>query len=74
MWVSLVAHVPDDAIFWRVEYIMQSDRKFDDAQARTEMPAGGRSGIDCFGAQFIGQLTQLRLWQMAQIADRLKRV
>ena len=54
--VSLVAHVPDQAVGGRIKNVMQRDGQFDHAEAGAEMAAGDRSGIDGFGAQFVGQL------------------
>ena len=66
MRISLVADVPDDAILRRVENVVQRDRQFDHAKAGPEMAARHRDGADCFGAQFVGELSEITLFQLAQ--------
>ena len=39
MRVGLVAHVPDDAVFRGIEYIVQGNGEFNDTQASTKVPA-----------------------------------
>ena len=65
--ISLVADVPDDAIGRRVENVMQRDGQFDHAKAGPEMTARHRNRADCFGAQFFGELSEIILFQLAQI-------
>ena len=50
--IGLVADVPDQPIFRRVEDVVQGDGQFDDAQPGAEMAAGDRHCIDKLGAQF----------------------
>jgi hypothetical protein len=67
MRVSLVAHVPDQAVIRCIENVMKSDGQFDYTQARTQMAAGNRNRVDGLLAQLIGELTQLRFRQGTQI-------
>ena len=34
VWICLVAYVPHNAVFWRIENVMQSHREFDGTQVR----------------------------------------
>ena len=63
--VGLVADVPDDAVGRRVENVVQRDRQFDHAKPGPEVTARHRDRADRFGAQFIGQLSEVTLFQLA---------
>ena len=65
--VGLMADIPNDAVGRRIENIVQRDRQFDDAEAGAEMTACHRDRADCFGAQFVGELSEIILFQLAQI-------
>ena len=52
--IGLMADVPDDPVFRRVEDVMQGDRQLDDAEAGAEMAAGYGDGVDGRAAQFVG--------------------
>ncbi len=61
-----MADVPDNAIFRRVEHVMQRDRQLHHAEAGAEMAAGHGDRADRFGAQFVGELSEVALFQLAQ--------
>ena len=65
--IGLVADIPDQPIFGRVEDVVQGDRQFDDAEPGAEMAAGDRHCIDKLGAQFAGQLRQIGFGQRTQV-------
>ena len=65
--VSLVADIPDQAIFRRVEDVMQRDCQLDSAEIRRQMPAGARDRVDKKIAQLFRQLRQLLAIQCAQL-------
>jgi hypothetical protein len=65
--IGLVADIPDQSVFRGVEDVVQSDRQFDDAEARAQVPARDRHGIDCLGAQLVGDLPKLALVEPPQI-------
>ena len=74
VWIGLVAHIPDHAVFRRVEHIMQRDGQFDDAEATAEMTAGLRRRGNHVGAQFFGDLRQVfdvkqaqRVWRRGAV-------
>ena len=69
--IGLVADVPDQAVIRGVEDGVQRDGQLDDAEAGAEMAAGDRDGIDDFGAQFVGDLAQLRAVERLQIGGRI---
>ena len=63
--IGLMADVPDDAVARGVEHVMQRDRQFDHAEAGAEMAAGDGDRIDGLGAQFVGDLPELALVELA---------
>src|SRR5688572_23661488 len=65
--VGLMADVPDDAVAWRIEQIMQRDGQLDHAEASAKMAAGDRDGVDRLLTQFVGELTQLTLVKAAEV-------
>ena len=68
--IGLVADVPDQPVARRVEDVVERDRQLDDAEAGAEMAAGDRHGRDRLGAQFVGELAQLRRLQPAEVGGR----
>src|SRR5579883_1337475 len=68
--ISLMSDIPNEPVVRRVKYIMQRDRKFHDAEPRSEMPACDRDGIDGLGAQLICELDEIGFVQTAQIRWR----
>ncbi len=65
--VGLVADVPDQPVARRVEHPVQRHRQLDDAEARAQMAARHRDGLDGLEAQLVGDLAQLRFRVRAQI-------
>jgi hypothetical protein len=65
--IGLVADVPDESVARRVEDVVQGDSQLDHAQARAEVAARYRDGIDGLGAKLLGDLEQLALGNPAQI-------
>ena len=72
--IALVADVPHQLVLRRVEHIMDRGGQFDHAQSRAQMAPGGADGVDHFGAQFVGQLAELVLAQLAQIVGCIDRI
>ena len=72
--IGLMAHVPDQAIFGRVEGVMQRHRQFDDAKARAQMTTGDGHRADGLATQFVGDLRQFLLREFAQIRRQMDRV
>jgi len=70
--VGLVTHVPDDAVFRRVEHIVQRHREFDSAQVGAQVSAGLGHVVQHTLAHFIGHLRQLRAAQATQIGRGLE--
>ena len=58
--IALVPDVPDQPVVGRVEHIMDRGGQLDHAEPRAEMPAGRADRGDRLGAQFVGELAQLR--------------
>ena len=69
--IGLMAHIPDQAILWRVKHIMQSDGQFHGAQIGGEMPPGLGHGLDEELTQFAGQFRQARFGQLPQVERRI---
>ena len=70
--IGLVADIPDQPVFGGVEHIVQRDSELDDAEAGAEVATGGADGIDQFGAQFIGDLAQIAVFEFAQVGRQRK--
>ena len=66
--IGLMADVPDQFVFRRVEHVMQRDGKLDDAETGAEMSAGDRDRVDCFSAQLIGNLLEIGNRMSAEVA------
>ena len=65
--VSLVAHVPHQAIVGGVKHIVQGHGQLHCAQVRAQMPACARDALEQVGPQLLRQSGQLRAGQAAQI-------
>ena len=65
--IGLMADVPDQPVARGVEHVVQRHGQFDHAEAGAEMTAGRGDGIDRLLAQLVGDLTQLALFQAAEI-------
>ena len=72
--IGLVADVPDQAVVWGIEHVVNRDRQLDDAEARAQMAAGHGNGVDQFLPQFIGDLTQLAWVKLTQVGGCLNSV
>ena len=71
MRIGLVTHVPDDDVAWGVEHVVQGDGELHHAEARAQVAACLGDGVDGLGAQFVGQLMQLRNCKCARIGGGL---
>ena len=69
--VGLVADVPNDPVFRRLEDIVQGNRKLDNAKPRAEMPACRCRRINGFRPQFGSHLGKIALRQFTQIGRQL---
>ncbi len=69
--IGLVADIPDDPVLGRVEHIVERGGQFDHAKTGAEMPAGDRNDVDQVGAQLIGELAELVLFQLAQVLRQI---
>ena len=69
--IGLMADVPDDPVGRRIEHIVQRDGQFDHAETGAQMAAGHRHRADRLGAQFVGDLGEVALAQLAQIGGRV---
>ena len=67
MRVGLMADIPDQSIIRGIEDIVHRRGQFDHAKTGAEMAAGLADRGDHFGAQFIGQLAQLRGLKLAKV-------
>src|SRR5262249_49568422 len=65
--VGLVTDVPDEPIRRRVEHVVKGDGELHDAQARAEVPAGQRNGMDQLRAQLVGNGAQCAALLLAQV-------
>lgn len=67
VWIGLVADVPDNPIFRRIEYGMQRHRQLNNPQPGAQMAAGFGYGGNRLGAQFVRQPAQLGVGQAVEI-------
>ena len=65
--IGLVADIPHQPVFRRVEDVVQRDGQFHRAEIGGKMPAGLAHRFDQEGAQFVRQLRQLLALQFAQV-------
>ncbi len=65
--IGLVADVPDQPVFRRVEHVMDRDGQFDHAEAGAEMPAGLADRRDHLLPELVRQLAQLVRLELAQV-------
>ena len=65
--IALVPDIKDHPVMRCVEDLVDGDRQLDDAEARTQMPAGPRDCIDHLRAQFCCQLRQILVVDPLQI-------
>src|SRR5450830_785246 len=72
--ISLMADVPDDAVFWCVEDVVQGNRQFHRTEIGREMSAGLRHRIEHEGAQLVSQWLQLGTRELPQIGWAIYRI
>ncbi len=65
--VALMADIPDQAVFRRVEHVMQRDRQLHGAQVGRQMAAGLRHRFKNISAQLVSERRQLLARQTAQV-------
>ena len=65
--VTLMSHIPDDAVVRRVEKIVQRDGQLDHTQSGPQMTTGHRHRIQHFGAQFFSKPGKIGLRNLLQI-------
>ena len=68
--IALMRDVPDQNVLRRLEDVVQRGGELDHAQAGAQVPAGDGDRIDQLLAQFVSQLRQLLLIQLAQLFRR----
>ena len=69
--IGLVPHVPHDAVFGRVVYVMQRHGQFHYAQTGGQMPGIHRQFVDDVVAQLLAELGQFFHFQLAQVGRAL---
>src|SRR6185312_13613146 len=69
--VGLMADIPDQLVIGCVKNVMESDRQFDDTQARSEMSSGDGDCVDGFGTQFIRNLLEVPCIDTAKVRRAL---
>ena len=68
--IGLMADVPDQPVARRVEDVMDRGGELDHAEARAEVTAGHRDGIDGLLTQLVGDLANLLDLELAQVVRR----
>src|SRR6478735_337143 len=74
MRIGLVADVPDQAIVWGVEDIVESNGELDDAEAGAQVATRYRDRADRLVAQVVGNFLQVFLVDAAKIGRRSDRI
>ena len=59
VWVGLVTHVPDKAVFRGIEAVVQCDGQFDHAETGTEVTAGLANAVEQVVSELLRQRIQL---------------
>ncbi len=72
--VGLMPDIPDHPIMRRIEDVVECDGQLDDAKPGAKMAAGHGHGVDHLGAQFLGDLLEVRGRKGAQIGGHLDAV
>ena len=72
--IALVPDVPHQLVFRRIENIVDRRGQFDHAQTRSQMATGLADRVDHFGTQFVGELPQLVLAELAEIVWGIDRI
>ena len=65
--VALVTDVPDEEVAGRVEDVVERDRQLDRPEARGEVPARLRDGVDQEGPELVGERRQLLEGEVLQV-------
>ena len=65
--IGLMADIPNQPVFRRVEDVVKCHRQLDHAKTRAEMAARMRHDVDQFGAQLRGKLGQIAFRKPAKI-------
>ncbi len=69
--ISLVAHIPHDAVFGCVEHIVQRNRELHRTQVGAEVPTGFGDVVQHALAHFVGHAVQIVARQLAQVLGRV---
>ena len=67
MRIRLMTHIPDNAIVWSIEDMVQSHSEFDNAQTSAKMTARLANAVDKIFSQFTTERLQLSRAQLAQV-------
>jgi hypothetical protein len=65
-----MAYIPDQSVARGIENVVQCHGQFDNAEAGSEVAPGRRNCTDRFGPQFVRDLPELTVAQVAQIGWR----
>ena len=65
--IGLVADIPHEPVFGRVEHIVQRHGQLDGSQVGRQMPAGAGNGFEQVVPQLLRELVQLLALQCAQV-------
>ena len=72
--VALVGDVPDDVIFGHVEYVVEGDGEFDDAEGGGEVASGFGDGFDELPSEFVSELFEFFQVQFVHVVGVLDAV
>ena len=69
--IGLMAHVPDQLVVRRIEYVMQRGGQLDDAETRSQMAGIQRELLDDESTQLVAVADQFLLRKFPQIGRRI---
>ena len=69
--IGLMADIPDDPVFRRIENVVEHHGEFDHAEPGTEVAARLGDGVDHLRTQLVGKLAQIALTHRAEIRRRV---
>ncbi len=72
--IGLMADIPDDPVFRRIEHRVQSHRQFDNPQPGPQMATGFRNRADRLGPQLVGQPPQLGIAHALHVGGHMHAV
>ena len=65
--VALMRYIPNDIVFWHVEYVVKGYSEFIDSEWGWKVTSGFRHWLQGFPSQFIGKLYVFLVWGWSEL-------